>query len=317
MNRGNSKNKKLSLPAYAGSDWGSYDRFLVARGQKLARLFMDMKREMERNWEKELARMNHGKRGRPYTYPDSFMVMMIIINQILRLPLRILEGYASEQSDHKPDSSTLSRRFRKLEYRIRKRVRNILKASRKRVIELAMDGTGIRLGGAYVWREEKWGKVRRNFGKIVVALDIHTGEIVSWMAGRSNFHEGVYSRISYLMEESSRYGRVEKVYGDAAYANSKAIRDMIRKGVEPVIKVRKPIIQKALRDGIWDEIHALGIAQSNWKCWVKRKHYGKRSAVEGIIGSFKRIFGEISHAVKWFESEMNARILLWNVMYTT
>ena len=120
-----------------------------------------------------------------------------------------------------------------------------------------------------------------------------------------------------MVEEAGKYGKVGKVYGDAAYANGKVIRELKRQGIDPVIKVRRPTIRKALRDGIWDEIHALGMAQSNWEEWVKRKRYGRRSAVEGIIGSFKRIFGEISHSVKWFKAEMASRVLLWNVMYGT
>lgn len=320
--RGNSKRPKRkarqALPAYSGGDWGSYDRFLVARGTNLARFMHDMNNEMRKGWEKELEEMNRGKRGRPYIYPDSFMAMLVTFRQIMHSPLRILEGYMSF-SMHPPDSSTMSRRFARMEYSIRRKVRRALSKARregKRVMELSMDGTGISLSGISIWRETRYGKLRREFGKMVVAIDIETGQIVSWIAGRENFHEGVYSSINYLIEEAERYGKVERVYGDAAYANGKAIRDMIRRGIDPVIKVRKPTIRKALRDGIVDYIHLLAIQQSEWMEWVRRKKYGRRSSVEGIIGSFKRLFGESASSSKWFETEINARILLWNVMYS-
>ena len=51
-------------------DWKEYNETLVRRGELYLSLgFLD-------SWDDELAKMNAGKRGAPFSYPDQFVAFM-------------------------------------------------------------------------------------------------------------------------------------------------------------------------------------------------------------------------------------------------
>ena len=68
------------------SNWKEYNEHLVRRGEIYVSL------DFLENWGKELEKMNKGKRGRPYTFPHSFMLFLSFIH-IAFLPFRQLEGF--------------------------------------------------------------------------------------------------------------------------------------------------------------------------------------------------------------------------------
>jgi len=45
------------------------------------------------SWDDELRRMNDGKRGRPYAYPESLMAFLRLFQSFLDTPLRQTEGF--------------------------------------------------------------------------------------------------------------------------------------------------------------------------------------------------------------------------------
>ncbi|MEO9365912.1 MULTISPECIES: transposase [Candidatus Nitrosocaldus] len=47
------------------------------------------------NWRSELKRMNRGKEGRRFIYPNSFIIMVAYIKVYLNLPYRQCEGILS------------------------------------------------------------------------------------------------------------------------------------------------------------------------------------------------------------------------------
>ena len=56
------------------------------------------------------------------------------------------------------------------------------------------------------------------------------------------------------------------------------------------------------------------IKQYFWDYFVNEYSYGKRSGIEGIIGSFKRFFREnlFSRIDEMIEREILTRVLIWN-----
>ncbi|MGC8843387.1 MAG: transposase [bacterium] len=68
--------------------WRDYNESLVKRGEIL------ISPRALRDWKKELRRMNKGKKGRPFSYPNSSMRFFGIIRVVFRLPYRQLEGIA-------------------------------------------------------------------------------------------------------------------------------------------------------------------------------------------------------------------------------
>ncbi len=93
-------------------NWVKYNERLVQRGEILLRL------DVLRDWQHEVARMNEGKRGRPFAYPQAMMLLYGMIRAAFHLPCRQLEGLARglrKLTDiPAPDYTTFSLRLSKL-----------------------------------------------------------------------------------------------------------------------------------------------------------------------------------------------------------
>jgi len=95
-------------------DWGIYNELQVKRGEFFLSLdFIDQ-------WDDQLARMNAGKPGRPFQYPDSFIEWMARIHVFLQMPYRQMEGFVRELAKFIPGLqaagyTTFFRRIKSLE----------------------------------------------------------------------------------------------------------------------------------------------------------------------------------------------------------
>jgi hypothetical protein len=127
--------------------WPSYNESLVRRGQVVV---MDF--DVIDGWQQEeLERMNHGKVGEPYHYPDSFVQLLGYMRAyFFHLAFRQTEGVGVKAHAGKkvlpsiPDYSTISRRVNKLD----------IKVNEKEVgdnIVIALDSTGIKEGFQQWW----------------------------------------------------------------------------------------------------------------------------------------------------------------------
>lgn len=56
-------------------DWREYNEKLVRRGELLIAL------DFLASWDEELKRMNEGKRGKPFRFPQSFIVFMAYVHR--------------------------------------------------------------------------------------------------------------------------------------------------------------------------------------------------------------------------------------------
>ena len=78
-------------------DWPSYNRSLVRRGEILFSYdFLD-------NCDSELERMNKNKTGKPFVFPDSFILAIGYIRYSFRLPYRQTEGIIKATGKRLPD----------------------------------------------------------------------------------------------------------------------------------------------------------------------------------------------------------------------
>jgi len=86
-------------------DWSVYNDSLVWRGE----ILLDF--SVLDGWDREVKRMSAGRRGRPFTYPDS------LIRLLFHLPYRQLEGVSLGclsryvEGLAAPDYTTLDRRI--------------------------------------------------------------------------------------------------------------------------------------------------------------------------------------------------------------
>jgi hypothetical protein len=70
--------------------WPYYNESLVRRGQ----VMMDF--DIIDGWQEELERMNQGKVGEPYHYPESFVQLLGYMRAYFHLPFRQTEGVGGQ-----------------------------------------------------------------------------------------------------------------------------------------------------------------------------------------------------------------------------
>ena len=118
-------------------DWPKYNKELVVRWT----FFFDF--SFVENWDKELARMNGGKRGGQYLFPDSFMHWLATWHQLV--PYRGLEGIARKlEGIHIiPAHENYSTAW----YRIHDYIPEI-KLPTFKELNISGDGTGMRSGNS-------------------------------------------------------------------------------------------------------------------------------------------------------------------------
>ena len=103
-------------------NWSSYNESLIGCGG----IMLDF--DVIDSWYTELKRMNYGKKGVQYYYPDSFVELLGYMRVYFHLPYRQTEGvvraHANEKVPSIPDYSTINRRVNKLDIKINEKVDN-------------------------------------------------------------------------------------------------------------------------------------------------------------------------------------------------
>jgi len=71
-------------------NWPSYNQSLVRRGEILLGF------DVINNWDSELKEMNKDKVGGPFSYPNTFLLLLRYAKGYFHLPYRQTEGIAQE-----------------------------------------------------------------------------------------------------------------------------------------------------------------------------------------------------------------------------
>ena len=145
------------------------------------------------NWRAELKKMNKGKEGANYRYPNSLILLLATVHAYL-LPYRQLEGFLRMMSMHikrlqeiVPDFTTIWWRVVRIKINLDPKV-NLERDD----IVIAVDSTGIKVTNRGEWILDKWKnkRKRKGFIKIHVAVNIKTKKIVSMSVTKENVHDG-------------------------------------------------------------------------------------------------------------------------------
>jgi len=218
-------------------NWSEYNESLVRRGEML---FDD---GFLQNWRAELKKMNKGKEGANYHYPNSLILLLATVHAYL-LPYRQLEGFLRMMSKHLkklkemvPDFTTIWWRVVKIKINLNPKI-NLERDD----IVIAVDSTGIKVTNRGQWILDKWKekkrKRRKGFIKIHVAVNIKTKKIISMGVTKENVHDG--KMLKKLVEDIvSKNNSVKKVLADGAYDSKDNFKYLDELKITPVIKVRK------------------------------------------------------------------------------
>ena len=197
-------------------NWRSYNESLVRRGE----VMLDF--DVIDSLDSELVKMNDGKEGASYRYPDSFIQLLGYMRAYFHLPYRQTEGVVRAHAGKKvpsiPDYSTISRRLNKLDIKINEKVGND--------IVIALDSTGIKVANRGEWMRHKW-HVRKGYLKIHVAVDIRKKKIVSLEVTSEEVHDTrVLKR---LVNHALENNDVKCVLADGAYDSKENFRYLANK----------------------------------------------------------------------------------------
>ena len=271
-------------------------------------------------WDSELERMNEGKEGGRYVYPEVFVRLLGYVHLLFHLPYRQTEGFlkALSRFDSRfqvPDYSTIDRRVNRLGVR--------LGDEEDRYgddLIIAVDASGIKVSNRGDWTRHKW-KVRRGYLKIHIAVDVKRKKIlalkVTILALKvTDEKTGDGRMLQPLVDEASRKAKIAKAIGDGAYDTRSNFRYLAEKGIEPVIKVRRDASNRA--GGCVPRKLVAQEYLHDPEAWKRRHGYGQRWMAETVFSSFKRTFGEYVSAktMRNMANEIILKASLYNLLTT-
>ena len=282
-------------------NWRINNESLVRRGEIILGF------DIIDNWNNELHRMNLGKEGALYRYPDTFVLLLGYMRVYFHLPFRQTKGVVTAHAGRKvpsiPDYSTINRRVNKLDIKINERIGND--------VVIVLDSTGIKVTNRGEWLPHKW-NVRKGYLKIHVAVDIEKKKIVSLDVTSEEVYDG--SRLKELVDNALENNTLEKVIADGAYDSNENFQYLSNKNIEAAIKVGKNSSYDRTVGCIPRKRVVLNQLK-NFERWKSRVKYGSRWIAETVFSSVKRTFGEYVTAKRFpnMVKEMILKASLYNL----
>lgn len=263
-------------------DWIAYNEELVVRGE----FYLDM--DWVESWDEELDRMNEGKRGKPFDFPESLIRLQGVWHQWIEY--RGIEGITRKLAEYDllpnyNDFSTINRRVNKLEIDF--------ELPKEGSVNVSCDGTGMKMSNGGDYMERKYGRTRKKYIKIVISADPIKRKLLDCdvsIEGEGDSEPDTALKHIKNLEENGK--KVEKFWGDPAFDKNELINHLAGNGSDIAIKPRDigtsddPESQE--RKKLMEELESKG-----YKQWAKEKRYGMRwVGTEGIFSAVKRKFGE-------------------------
>lgn len=273
-------------------DWKSYNAKLVKRGE----YYINPK--FLGTWLDEVKEMNLGKVGQPYLFPKS-MIEFLAVLHAKGFDYRALEGVMRALSKSILPFPVIS--YSQIWRRVNKLDLSFDVDSNDLVV--GVDGSGFKVSNRGDWIRKKW-KVQRGWIKVVIMGSLD-GKIVDIRVSNEDLDERKAGR------GMLRKNRVSKVFMDGLHDCGDTFNLCDKRGVEPVIKVRKDASTRArgspVRRKCVVEFKRLG-----YQGWCQERCYGLRwLCTEGIFSAVKRVFGEGVRSSKKRNAYKEVRRKFW------
>jgi len=295
-------------------DWPSYNRSLVRRGEILFSYdFLD-------TWGYELEIMNKNKKGKPFAFPDSFILAIGCIRYLFHLPYRQTEGMIKATGKSLPGNPSyghICKRINSMNVDIKKS--KTLDKNDGGDLMAAIDSTGIKAANRGQWMNEKWKlQSKKGYLKIHVAVDIKTKEILALEVTDEKVHGGRMLRklVNRVINSSSELNtiKIKSALADGAYDSNSSFRYLEENGIVPGIKTRKNSII-SIRNNRLRNMEVMQQTKDLLK-WKRKRKYGRRWIAETAFSTMKkRMFGECASATQFQNmlKEMMIKISRYNL----
>lgn len=275
-------------PTFVDSrDWPTYNEELVVRGEFL------LDTEWVASWHEELDRMNEGKRGRPFEFPESLIELQAILTQWLGV--RQVEGVTRKLAEcgKLPDFdsySTVSRRVGKID--------TSLELPKHGFVSVACDGSGFKMNQAGEYRYDRYGRKKmKKWIRVVISANPLTGDLLDLEVHVDGEGPSEPQVAMMHLKNLSNFGiEVDKFWGDGAFDVKELFNLLEQLKAESAIPF--PGNASTTADGSMRRAReVIDYKIKGYRAWAREKQYGKRwLATEGEFSAVKRIFGERTRA---------------------
>lgn len=258
-------------------------------------------------WNDEIAKMNAGKIGEPYLYPESMIKFLAVLH--CKFDFRALEGFMrglSENYKYKFPAisyTQISRRYNSLEVDFK-----ILEEDMKDYLLMGVDGSGEKSTKRGGWMREKW-KVKKGWIKVIImGCQNKKGKkyVVDIRAGHENLNERTVAREMVRKNHKN----INILFADGLHENE-AMFDLCEKYQIPTaIKLRDNCSVRTKSPRRKQEVRIY--KSMPYEEWSREKNYGQRwPLTEGIYSGCKRITGEYVSATKKRNMYHEVKVKFW------
>ena len=244
----------------------------------------------------ELEVMNKNKKGKPFIFPDFFILVIGYIRTSFHLPYRQTEGIITAPGKRLsaiPSYGHICKRINKLNINIKKDNTD----DDDEYIIISVDSTGIKVTNRGQWMNEKWNvQNKKGYLKIHVAIDIKTKEIIALKVTDEKVNDGKIKKLVNNVLDNQDKKKIKSVLADdGAYDSNTNFKCLQEKKITPVIKVRRNSASKnnKLRN------REVRLQAKDLLKWKKKRKYGHRWMTETTFSSIKRMFGEYTSATRF------------------
>src|ERR1700743_45704 len=135
-------------------NWPEYNKALIERGS----INIWIEEKTVKNW---FSSHHTCKAGRPATYSDEAILMMLMVREVYKCTLRALQGFVQSIFSKMglnlpvPSYSQISRRAKSLHKKICRLTEG------REVHDIVFDSTGLKVYGEGEWKVRKYGKSKR------------------------------------------------------------------------------------------------------------------------------------------------------------
>jgi len=266
---------------------------------------------------KWLATKEVGKIGHPSIYSENAILTTLIIRSVFRLPLRALQGFLISLTTilkiDLPIYTQICRRAKFLG-------QELSRLSEKRITDVVIDSTGLKVYGEGEWKVRQHGySKRRTWRKLHLAVCPDSNEIIFEILTENNVGDcEICPKFLGMLPQT-----VECVYGDGAYDTEGCYKASAKHGFNPIIPPqRNAVLHKSppkhmeARNKAILEILGLGADEAARALWKKLKGYHRRSLAETAMFRLKQLFGNNlrSRNIKNQNAEVRAKCEALNIM---
>jgi hypothetical protein len=268
-------------------DWPSYNRSLVRRGEIL------FSHDFLETWDSKVDRMNKNKKGKPFIFPDSFILAIGHIRLCFHLPYRQTEGVIKATGKSLPSYPSYGHVCKRINKRLNVGVSNSIDDYDDYIV-IAVDSTGIKITNRGQWMSDKWGLgKKKGYIKIHVAVNIRTKEVLALNVTDEKILDGKIMKklVENVLEVNQNDKKIKSLLGDGAYDSNNNFRFLNEKRIDPIIKVKRNSAVILSRN---NKIRNKEVKQQtkDFLKWKKTKSYGHRWIAETAFSPIKRMFGE-------------------------